>query len=138
MKGIGKLWKLLPAWFPTLLTVAAVLWLTLAPHPTGEFEPELFPGADKAVHALMFGWLALMVFIDRVRLDGKHAPRIRFFVVADLFVILLGGIIEILQGLMELGRSADFSDFLADAAGAATVLLLWLIYWHKHKNARCR
>ena len=60
----------LPSWLLTAVTVAAILWLTLVPRPLGDMKPELFPGADKVVHAIMFGGLALMILTDCSRSRG--------------------------------------------------------------------
>lgn len=49
-----------------------------------------------------------------------------------LALLLLGGGIEIAQGLMGLGRQADWHDFYADAAGVIvglTMCLLGLRHW---------
>jgi VanZ family protein len=47
----------------------------------------------------------------------------RYFALAVL-LLALGGGIEIAQGMMGLGREADWADFGADAVGVATGMLL--------------
>lgn len=122
--------------YPGLLSsvvVLAILWLTLAPHPLPADDiPMFFPNADKLVHALMFGGLVFALVIDRELflqrryLTTSRMPRrsclplILFFVAATLF----GGLIELLQNAMGLGRGADWLDFAADASGALLFTLL--------------
>ncbi len=57
----------LPPWILSILTVALILWLTLAPDPLGDDSPRLFPGADKVAHAIMFGFLTVVQLLDRQR-----------------------------------------------------------------------
>jgi VanZ family protein len=50
-------------------------------------------------------------------------PRARYWLIAVLF-LLMGGMVEVLQGLMHWGRSADIHDFYADCIGIAVGLAL--------------
>lgn len=94
------------------ILVAIVIWLLLAPAPLGSA-----PGAinDKLTHGLVFaamtGWFAGLLRPDTWWL---------------LIVIMLGlGIAtEVAQGVMQIGRVADWRDFLADVAGIAVAVLL--------------
>lgn len=110
----------------TLLTVAAILWFTLAPRPMGEFHPKLFPGADKVVHAVMFGALPAAWFIDRRR--HGHTPTTGQVWLAAALSALAGGLIEILQALLPTGRTADWRDFLADCAGAIVAAAVCFLF----------
>lgn len=53
------------------MVLAVILWLTLAPQPLPDAGGSWldFPGADKVVHALMFGALALVLAVD---LSGRE------------------------------------------------------------------
>ena len=106
----------LPAGTLTILTILAILWLTLAPDPLPSTGMKLFPGADKVVHAVMFGALPAAWFIDRRR--HGHTPTTGQVWLAAALSALAGGLIEILQALLPTGRTADWRDFLADCAGA--------------------
>ncbi|MDE7114969.1 MAG: VanZ family protein, partial [Muribaculaceae bacterium] len=110
------------------VTVAVILWLTLVPRPLGDMKPELFPGADKVVHAIMFGGLALMILTDCSRSRGWHRLSLLSVITAAAVSTLFGIVIELLQREMDLGRSYDFYDILADAAGAVTAALLWYLF----------
>ena len=70
---------------------------------------------DKLEHMIAYGGLALWF-------GGLLAPRRYWYL--GLALLALGGGIEIAQGLMGLGREADWRDFYADGLGAALGLSL--------------
>ncbi|MDB5424704.1 MAG: hypothetical protein JWQ29_2120 [Phenylobacterium sp.] len=96
------------------LAVAILLFLCLA--PTEELPPT--PGlSDKPEHAI--AWLVLTA-------TGLIlAPRRPRAIIA--FVLALGVAVEILQGLMGLGRHADWRDLAADLIGAGAALAGYLL-----------
>ncbi len=136
MNRAQRIIEKLPPWLLTAVTTAAILWLTLAPRPLGDMKPELFPGADKVVHAIMFGGLLLMIYVDKSRVVNWHPLRVFFTVVAMLAVILFGISIEFIQGSMDVGRSFDIYDILADAAGAVLVAVLWNLFTRLHDGRK--
>ncbi|OGU15811.1 MAG: hypothetical protein A2076_14520 [Geobacteraceae bacterium GWC2_53_11] len=87
-----------------------ILWLALIPAvsaPSGL-------GWDKLNHAGAIGvvtWLAYLSFQQR----GRAAQA------AFLYGIALGVLIELLQGSLATGRSAEWSDVAADLVGAGCV-----------------
>ena len=90
--------------------------------------------SDKFEHLVAYAGLAIWF-------GGLLPPR-RFPQLA-LALLALGGGIEIAQGLMGLGREADWRDFYADALGAGFGLSLslaglqhwatWLEQWPKQR-----
>jgi VanZ family protein len=72
---------------------------------------------DKVEHIVAYGGLALCF-------GGLIAPR--RYLRLGLLLLALGGGMEIAQGLMGLGRTADWHDFYADAFGTALGLALCL------------
>lgn len=90
--------------------------------------------SDKFEHLIAYTGLA-------VWFGGLLRPR-RYLQLA-LALLALGGGIEIAQGLMGLGREADWRDFLADALGVGFGLSLslaglqywasWLEQWPKQR-----
>lgn len=112
------LWKI-PVGVMTAVTVCAILWLTLAPKPLPDSDVRLFEGADKLVHACMFGGLYFVLSLDRRLFHGRGAmPRGKFVpALLALVCIVFGGAIELIQGAMEMGRGCDVWDFVADTAG---------------------
>ena len=90
--------------------------------------------SDKWEH--LIAYLALALWFG-----GLVAPR--RYVFLALALVALGGGIEIAQGLMGLGREADWRDFRADALGTALGLSLcmaglrhwvaWLEQWPQRR-----
>jgi len=111
---------------------AGVLYASFAPPNT--VAPPFwlqFPHADKCIHiAMYFGFALLLSLSSFVQ---KETKKIRIELVIS---VLLGGLIEVAQGLLTNNRSADIFDFLANATGAACSLLM-LFFVRKKLNARC-
>lgn len=137
MKKISHYIRLIPAWVSTGVCLAAILWATLSPAPAGDLDVPMFPGADKVVHAVMFGALTLcgcfdlgVVWREKKRHEGLMTPWI---VAAAATLAGIG--IEYLQLAMRLGRSFEPADMLADFAGAAAaaaVVSISIVYRKKH------
>lgn len=107
------------------ITVALILWLTLAPHPTGDLEIPLFPGADKIVHGIMFVFLSIIVLLDIMKHRDWQPLGLVTVSVVSLLCAVFGIGIEIAQRAMGLGRSFEILDILADMAGAVLGGGIW-------------
>lgn len=116
---------MVPRWLMSVVVIAAIAYLTLVPSPLPEPPMPLFDGADKVVHGLMF--LVLAWCLNR---DLSRQKSLIISAAAFALATAYGGLIEILQGAMQLGRSADVLDFAADAAGAIFGALI--SYFTKH------
>ncbi len=131
-----------PPWILTIIVSLAILYLTLVPQPLPDDTPKLFPGADKVVHALMFGGLTFVILLDRqrrenYRLNGADSQNTFWQPLSKKFVwtvaavsALAGIIIECLQWVMGLGRGFEVGDILADTIGSFVFAALWLIFQH--------
>ncbi len=117
MRSLRKIIEVLPPWVFTAAVLLAILYLTLVPRPLPPMKILMFPHSDKVVHALMFGAVVVAMILDYVRKGGTHLLRFTLFSLATS--VAIGGIIELLQSCMGMGRSGDWYDFMADAAGAA-------------------
>lgn len=107
----------LPAWTLTVVVSIAILYLTLVPRPVPDDMIPPIPGLDKIVHALMFGGLAGAIVLDRTRRHG--CSRLRPLAsLAAVIAMAAGGVIELLQGAMGMGRGMEVTDFIADGIGA--------------------
>lgn len=135
--------KRLPPFTLTAIVTAAVLYLTLVPKPLPDNDIEWFEGADKVVHAIMMLGITGSLGLDYMRRYGKrelHAPAL-LIIVFVLATGVFGGLIEVIQGWMDLGRGEDIQDFIADCVGALAggflSLVLWQpvhrCFWGKHK-----
>ncbi|MDE7387963.1 MAG: VanZ family protein [Muribaculaceae bacterium] len=125
----------LPQWTLTAVVTAAVLWLTLAPHPLpDEMDVPLFEDIDKVVHAIMMGGLAAAAALDTMRRHkgGRNGARRwerlrpRACVIIIVAVSIFGGAIELTQEAMGLGRGAEWGDLTADIVGAIIASLIFL------------
>ena len=89
------------------MSLYALFW----PEPGG--SGVTVPGADKAVHALVFALLAA-------------TARLRFGTAATVLAAVLAyaALSEVVQALLLAGRSGDLLDLVADAAGAGAGWLL--------------
>lgn len=96
--------------------VVLVLIIAVACLLPGRDVPDL-PGSDKLKHFLAFGLLAFWFGSIVVRTD---------LVWVGIGVAAFGGLIELLQAAMGLGRDAEWLDLWADAVGAVLGLLLAL------------
>ena len=130
---ICRLLRAIPKWVCTSITVALILWLTLAPHPTGNLKATLFPGIDKIVHAIMFGWLTLMLCLDIHKSSGGKLKYNQIFWAATISSGF-GVAIEYLQLISEWGRSFEISDMIADIAGAAFCATILTGVYHSNLN----
>lgn len=115
----------LPPWIITIITSTAILWLTLAPKPLGDEAPHLFDGADKVVHALMFGALAVAPLLDWQRRRGWAQVSVLQAAASGAMAALAGTGIEYLQRYMAMGRGFEPLDMAADAIGAVCGAFLY-------------
>ena len=97
-----------------------LLGLYLSLRRGGDEMPPI-PHLDKLIHATGYAILASLA----VCLFEKPGPRWR----ALLWVVLLGGLIEIAQGLLPTGRMMEAADFAANTLGAGIGAAL---FWHRN------
>jgi VanZ family protein len=101
---------------------AIVVFITFSCLAPAHYVPNLHLW-DKLEHALAFGGMTVWF--------GGLARRSRYPIIAFLMLVF-GGVIELLQGAMRLGRDEDIMDFVADSVGitiALTALYLGLGAW---------
>lgn len=109
------------------LLVIFVIWITLTPKPPNELE--IIPHLDKTGHflayALLTSWFAAV-------LSGR-----RWLTSLTIVFIIMGGVLEILQGFT--GRDPSWFDWLIDMGGAvlgAGLPRIWLTHIYGWINAR--
>lgn len=110
----------------SLLCLAAILWLTLAPHPLGENEIELFDGADKVVHGIMFFGLTLCMLFDLQRMRQWRRLTLPLIAVVTFVSMGIGTGIEYLQVALDGGRQWEFLDIVADTFGSVAGAAIWM------------
>jgi len=115
---------ILPPWSLTVAVSVLILYLTLVPKPLPDTDIPMFPGADKLVHAVMFGTLAVAMGIDFARKRSAGTLTFGLMMLFALIATFAGGVIELLQFWMDLGRGCELWDFVADAVGAFISVLI--------------
>lgn len=118
---LARLLQRLPRWLPTVAVLVATCWSTLSPRPMGYIEQPLFEGADKLAHAALFGLLTLCLLRDAAAEMRLRNVTLTLAVEAAAVATLIGVGIEYAQKYMELGRSFELADIMADATGAIVV-----------------
>jgi VanZ family protein len=122
--------------WPAYLWVIIVLILTGMP---GNDIPKLphfwdLLQPDKIVHIGMFGLLFLLLASGSFYKGGK-VPISKKLIYIYLFItIALGGIIELLQKWVFIGRSCDIYDWIADIIGVLLALIFYLVVIEKPKQ----
>lgn len=96
--------------------LAAILWLSLTPNPP-QLSGDLL-GWDKAQHAAAY---AVLTFLAGRVLELYFTQHGRAWLVATVFALALGSLLEVAQGLMTRVRFADPQDILANAIGTLAV-----------------
>ena len=95
-----------------LLWAGIILWLSLTPSP-----PDM-PGVlgwDKLLHAGSYGLLTLLIaqfLLHSSPNSGGSCWK------AGLVAVVYGALLEVLQLLTMMGRTAEWTDLIADAVGA--------------------
>ncbi|MBD9005303.1 MAG: hypothetical protein EGQ99_01845 [Porphyromonadaceae bacterium] len=122
-----KILDKIPRFLTSAVVTAGVLYLTLAPRPFGSVRIPLFEGADKVVHFMMFFAMAFAYHFD-FRRGKKPVDEARLMGWIFVSLSAFGGLIELAQWKMRMGRSGDWYDLLADIAGTVYgIILAWLI-----------
>ena len=122
-----KILDRIPRFLTSAVVTAGVLYLTLAPRPFGSVRIPLFEGADKVVHFMMFFAMAFAYHFD-FRRGKKPVDEARLMGWIFVSLSAFGGLIELAQWKMRMGRSGDWYDLLTDIAGAVYgIILAWLI-----------
>ncbi len=93
------------------VAVAVLLYLCLAPSKALP-EVNIWDKAEHAIAWLVLTGVGLVLFPAR---PGRIAA----------FAFLFGGLIELLQGTLPVGRDADWKDWLADTVGIAVALAVY-------------
>ena len=116
-------------WILPLSVAATIVWLSNQPnYPFGVSLP---PPFDKLAHMAAFGVLAAFLEIAWRR-THPYLPVVRRLLVIIIGVAIFGASDELHQYFVP-GRSCDFYDWMADAAGGALGLALASLplLWHR-------
>jgi VanZ family protein len=92
-------------------------------------EVSSIPYFDKYVHFLMYLGFSFFLYLDYIR--NRTIRPLLIALIVILIPSALGGIIEILQGAYFPPRTAEWSDFFSDAAGALVAFNALNLYFLK-------
>ena len=112
-----------PTGGPTTIVLALILYATLTPKPV-EIDPEfMFPHMDKAIHFIMFFFLVWAMAFDAAKITkSTELPTLQLrLIVAAAFVV--GMLTELLQSIMEAGRTGALDDLVADVIGELVAMI---------------
>ena len=123
-----------PDWVLSVVCMAAILWLTLAPQPLGDTDVMLFPGFDKVAHGLMFFGLTLCMMFDDTRSRGWKPLGLMAIIVITAIGMAAGIGIEFLQREMHMGRGFEVMDILSDCIGAISGAAVWSVLGDRFCN----
>ena len=111
-----------------IIWTVIIVVLSLLPKDTIDSNHiKLFKGADKIVHFVLYAILMILWF--RIKRNEKVSnSKRRFITFGATYSISLGIILEILQNYLEIGRSFDTFDIVADILG---VLIIVIIFYNQ-------
>lgn len=109
--------NILRNYWPSALVCSVILYSTLASEPALADDLPKIPHLDKLIHAIMFGGFAGALCFDYSRCHACRKVNAKTMFIFSLVAIAFGGLIELLQNAMQIGRSGDWLDFIADTVG---------------------
>ena len=98
--------------YTTSIGILSLIHLTEVPKLNTGFD-------DKIAHFILYAGLCLFWFMSLHVFKTKSS-----LLLASLLSILLGGVIEILQGVLSIYRTTDIFDFVANCLGVLTMALI--------------
>ncbi len=120
-----KVIEFIKRWIWSILCVGVVLWLTLSSDPLdGAQEMIWFEGADKLVHAIMFGGVVSALMFDYKRGDCQRVLSVGTIVSFAIGGAVFGIADELAQQYLTVARSGEVLDFVADISGIILASLL--------------
>ncbi len=122
----------IPVGIPSLIMLAAVAYLSLAPNPLPMDDRLLFPGSDKLAHVLLYFVTVCVLILDFAKWRLPHHVKLEKMLAITSFAIVFGAVMETGQLAMRVGRSFELVDILCDAVGAIAGFL-FIKYWFMHK-----
>lgn len=124
--------KFIKTWSFTTLYTLLIIILSLAPL-SDDLPLKDVRLIDKWVHFAMYSTVSITAILDII----THHIQIKSVIACGLtlffFSVVLGGTMEICQGLTTY-RSAEWLDFLANSIGAALGFTIFYVFSHLRHN----
>lgn len=116
--------KIILNYYRSLIIALIVLILTMM--PGNSLRPLIvfpFSFVDKLAHFFVFMVLSIFLFAD-IKKDNKNISNTKALLLVFLISLFYGIIIEILQSVLTINRSAELLDILANMLGVLTGVFL--------------
>ncbi len=127
----GRAWGRIAPWIPAALIAIALF--VLSSTPGTQFPTVKIWGADKVVHAVLYGTLAVTLAMPLSRLRLSAQP-FKFVLTACFIAVLYGVLDECNQAFIPF-RTPSVADVIADAVGALCGSLLF-VFWRQRRARR--
>lgn len=105
------------------ICIFVILYLTLAPKPLPDMDLGL-DYSDKIAHLLLFFVATCIFYFDYIKYRYPRHPRLDVIIAITLSSVIFGGLIELLQELMGMGRHQDIYDFVFNTIGAILAFVI--------------
>lgn len=131
---VKKLINFLPVGLFSVIATAVVAYVLLSPAsslPGGWLGLFKFKNGDKVFHVLLFFCLNLAYLYDYTKLRSPHHTRIHKELALTMAACTIGLLSEAAQLAMNLGRTFDILDIVADVVGAFLALAI-MHFWGAH------
>lgn len=102
-----------------MIVIAVIVYATINDNPTADIDLNLFPGADKLIHCIMFGGLTGAVIFDYQRAHRMPALPPSFLLKVCVAVMVFAAFDEWAQSVITHSRQGDFWDWAGDTVGIA-------------------
>jgi VanZ family protein len=114
-------------WALAVVFAVGTIWFSFGAPPPGA---TLFPGADKAGHAIAYFATTLSFLFAAAWRPGRGPGRFpRLGWLLPPAAVAVGGVVEILQGLTA-SRSAELNDVVAEVVGSGAAMAVhMLVRW---------
>jgi VanZ family protein len=108
----------------SVLCAAGILFVCVIRVPDQD-KTSLIPYFDKIAHFTMFFSFSLLFIAENRMLDDRKWKKpIPLFMFTLGLTALLGGLIELVQGVLTDYRSAEMADWYSDLAGSFTAVVI--------------
>lgn len=123
-------------YFLSDMIFVAIVVLSITPIP--EVKPlEEVPLMDKWVHFVMYGVFSSCLWFDYYRINQDKRFTLVAIILAVIFPIITGGLLELAQAYLTTCRSGEWMDFYANSIGVGIGLIIGpTIIWTLRKKKR--
>lgn len=117
------------------LSVAAIIAILLLVPMPEDNSVQLFPNADKFVHAFLFALLTFVLYWEQVRQRARVRKPYVYNIITLTLPLLYGAALEVAQQYCTTYRTGSKWDLIADAIGIGMGWLLALIWCNPSRHA---